>query len=209
MSEETPDVNQQQATAATAAAGQAPQPTPNSLTTSSSGAGGASVAALPGSLEFWQGLVHKWSVEAATTSGVQQAEAEKALAKAEVGLAKKKTELAEAELRLVPAGDEAMKRDKERALAKAEYDLVKAEYDLVKAEYELAKAEAVAAGRDPTTDPLVNTARIAYAALLPSTGAKRLRREDGQDMGLGRFVLEVAKYGAQDVDLKARDILVF
>ena len=76
------------------------------------------------------------------------------LVEAEVGLAKE-------ELRLVPAGNEALKQEKERALAKAEH--------------ELAKAEAVAAGRDPTTDPLVTTARKAYEALLPTAPAKRAR----------------------------------
>ena len=67
-----------------------------------------------------------------------------------------------------------MKRDKDRALAKAEY--------------ELAKAEAVAAGRDPTTDPLVTTARKAYEALLPTAAAPPAKRLKGPTEGMPSFV---------------------
>ena len=110
------------------------------------------------------------------------------LAEAEVGLAKE-------ELRLVPAGDEAVKLEKERALAEAKY--------------ELAKAEAVAAGRDPTTDALVGHAWQACEALLPTTGVKRLRREDGQKPGLGRFMRQVAEYSAKPDELAPHCVLHF
>ena len=168
MSEETPDVSQQQAAAATAAAaaGQAPQPTPNYLANSSGtggagGAAGAVTGAGGGAYAEWEQERQAWARQVTLCNRALRDAPPEGKALAKVQLAEAEVGLAKEELRLVPAGDEAVKLEKERALAKAEY--------------ELAKAERVVAPGDAQRVAEEERAWKAYEALLPTAPAKRAR----------------------------------